>query len=226
MSAPLAFYPSRNSRGKHDGDYFAALAEHWVRINGGGAVCVDLGQTREQRARQVVAAVERDAPEVVAFFCHGLRSCLPQMGIASVSVPSLDLVRNVDVFAGALAAGSTHPRVALFACSCGDDLIPGVGGAPGGDGGFADQLRDSLVKHGACGAQVDAHDRAGDSVHNPYVRRFSGPEDKAHVGGFWLVDRADPVRWARWEAYLHRGGWAKFPLLSQAELHSELESPP
>lgn len=228
----LAFYPSANSKGKHDGDYFRGLADLWVKKHGNRAVSVDIGTIarptpKADRFRQIVAAIEEDQPEVVAFFCHGLRDCLPQMGICSQPRPKLGMpARNVDIIAGAQARASSAPRLVLFACTAGDDLIPGLDGPPGGDGGLADQWRDSMVKHDAPGAQCDAHDRAGDSVHNKWVRRFSGPEDKDHIGGAFLVDHADHVRWLRWEAFLHARGWLDFPFLTAAELAARLDLAP
>lgn len=219
----LAFYPSQNSRGKHDGDYFRMLAQRWADRHGGRAVSVDLARSKAERFRQIVAAVEQDAPDVVAFFCHGLRSCLPQMGVTCIPLPGMSMpVRNVDVLAGAIAANATHPVVVLFACSAGDDLEPGPDGPPGGDGGFADQFRDAMVKHGATGARVDAHDRAGDSVHNRFVRRFEGPESKVSPGGYWLVEPGSGAQWLRWDAFLHGGGWLEFPLMTVAEIRRRL----
>lgn len=233
----LALYPSTNSKGKHDGTYFRALADRWARRHGGKALMIDTSPSRprSERFRQVVSLVEQELPEILVCFCHGLRDCLPQFGVCCRPVPSLGmLARNVDIIAGALAFASSAPRVFLAACTTGDDLVPGIDGPPGGDGGLADQWRDSMVKHGAGGAQVDAHDRAGDSVANPYVRRFLGPEDKEHIGGQWIVvppGHGDvpnepflPIRWHRWDKWIEGRGWEEYPMLTRAEIRARLDA--
>lgn len=205
----LAFVPNRASKAKpRDRAFFRTSADLWAHRHGGDIVEVDIGLVPVDRCRQVVAAVEQRAPDVVAFFCHGLRDRLPQLGIT---------LGTVGTLGAAIAAGATAPRVVLFACSTGDDLIPGPDGPPGGDGGFADSLRDAMVKAGALGVRVDAHDRAGVATTNPFVRRFEGPEDKEHVGGSWLVEPRSAL-WLRWRSWVAARGWLEFPLLTREEI--------
>lgn len=229
----LAIHGIQDSPGKKDGRYFGALARRWQSKHGGVVVGIDLTLPKAKRFRDVVSAIEQHAPTVLAIFDHGLSDCLPRLGVCSQARPKLQMPeRNVDVFAGAIAAGASAPRVVLFACLAGEDLIRGAEGPPGGDFGLADQMRDSLVKHGAFGCQVDAHgsssqaahrlrDYGGDAVSNPFVRRFSGPETKTAIGGYWLVEPGSPL-WRRWDAALDAGFWLEFPWLTPAQIEARL----
>ncbi|MBK7153843.1 MAG: hypothetical protein IPH72_19025 [Sandaracinaceae bacterium] len=83
-----------------------------------------------------------------------------------------------------------HLRVERYACDAARDddadRRDDVTQSAGGDGGFADQLRDALAAHGLTG-HVDAHAKPGHTTKNPHLRRFhmdGGPG----VGGEWLVE--------------------------------------
>jgi hypothetical protein len=126
--------------------------------------------------------------EVVAFFCHGWPDGL-QAGFQRPHI--LTLAR--------LLAASTvaNAHVLLYACNAGrdrdadalDDLQTG----PGGDGGFADELRDACDSMKAR-ITVTAHASAGHTTQNPYVRYFA-PGDSQ--GGVWYVEPKSEL-WPLW----------------------------
>jgi hypothetical protein len=215
----LAICVPTNAPGKRDGTYFLACARRWQARHSGELHKVDTGRSKQDRFRDLCAAIERTQPGIVAYFGHGLRDRLPQCGAT---------LANVHRLAEALRTCGTHPRIALFSCLAADDLAHGRDDAPGGDGGYADSLRDACVKHGAFGVQVDAHVTAGDAVANPHVRRFAGPEDKDHIGGQWLVEPRSKL-WRAWDKALEpvsKGGedyWLKFPTLTTPEIWAHLE---
>lgn len=191
-------------------------------------VLVDVSKDEASRRRQVVEALgvaSAEGPlDLVAFLCHGWRTGI-QLGFSLSQVPAL---------AAALAmAGTPQLAVVLYACSTAqdDDRTPGTGG----DGGFADLLRDCMGRlMGRCGqpavlAHVDGHTCAGDCTSNPFVRRMDAAGDMGGAGGDWLVEPHSPL-WKRWTEALrdHKGSTLRFrfPLMSRAEVQDELAEPP
>lgn len=176
-------------------------------------VKIDISRDRAARLQQVLAAVERcGSISLLAFFCHGWRGGL-QLGPYSQDVAALVRV---------LGPRARHDlAVVLYACSAGGGTEDGPEG-PGGEGGFADALRDALVREGLP-AQVDAHTCVGHTCRNPYVRRFS--RDTA-TGGAWLVAPDDPL-WKTWRARMHDTDLRhRFPLLTPEQIRQELAAPP
>jgi hypothetical protein len=172
---------------------FQPEAEAWrAHLEGRGfevvSVMVDNKATPFAMRTTVRMALEahRDLA-VVAFFCHGFRSGL-QFGIRLASVEGLasDLV-------DALAPAGV---VALYACDAARDMdadrTDDLADGPGGDGGFADRLRDEMHRLGWAG-WVDAHASAAHTTKNPHVRRFD------HDGrSEYLVQRSHEL-WQRWQ---------------------------
>lgn len=200
----LILSPDRNTRGKHDANgAFWPEADAFEGKHGGVQIRIDQSQPPSGRFRQTLAAIEEHAPNVLAYFGHGLRHSLPQLGATLGNVASL---------AGALALGSTAPLVILYACSAGD------GESPGGEGGFADHLRDHLLQAEASGARVLAHTVAAHTTQNPYVREFSRAQ---MTGGKWLVDPGS-VKWKRWVKLLRGPARLQFPFWTVDELERAL----
>jgi hypothetical protein len=205
----LAVYVDHNSLGKSDGDEFKREAHRFARHHGAHTValeCIELAAWRSARRKQLLAALGARQPlNVLAFFCHGRMRSLPQLDWN---------MANVDELAAAIAASSRNDvRIALYACSA------GAGTKPGGDGGFADALRDQLVARGVA-AQVDAHWGAGHTTERPFVRRFDGAQQGN--GGTWLVEPHGPL-WRRWVRALDDTTLKyDFPLMTQAEIHAAL----
>jgi hypothetical protein len=126
--------------------------------------------------------------DTFGFFCHGWQKGV-QLGA--------DMLKVKELARAMRRCGTDEPVVALYACSTAgdadgadDERQPG----PGGEGGFADALRDALVVLGAR-PTVYAHTTKGHCTKNPWVRRF-GPDD---FGGEWLVEPNSP----RWNAWCH-----------------------
>jgi len=210
----LVLTVDRNSPGKKDfSGAFLPEALGFARLHGVPAarvVRVDIGRTKADRRKQVLAAIEGAGAglELVAFLCHGLRTQLPQLGWTVGNVRGL----------GAAIAGASVPsvRVVLYACSTGE------GTGADGDGGLADGLRDALCVAGARDCQVDAHERAAHTTQNPYVRRFPGlGSPSGGAGGAWIVTPGS-APWARWRKALRGDLRFRFPLLSTAAILGSL----
>lgn len=219
----LILTPDRGS--KHRPSDFAGAfrpeADNFKLVNGGKIERIDQSLPAELRYRQAVAFVEEHQPETLAYFGHGLSRSLPSMGAS---------ITNVGHLAAALARASTAPRVILYACLAAEDLTSGSAGLPGGDGGFADSLRDACVAAGAPGVQVDAHgsssqlkgrlhDLGGHTTQNPFVRRFPGPV--AGIGGDWLVADTD-ILWRAWVKALRGPMRFQFPFLTRDQIRARL----
>jgi hypothetical protein len=152
---------------------------------------------------------EGDPVDHVALFCHGLARGI-QTGHDLATVATL---------ADAISASTAPPRhlvVTLYACDAADTRT----GGPGGDGGFADALRDALSERGITG-HVDAHVTTGHTTKNPYVRRFYCDGQAAGTGGDWLVAPGSP-KWRAWVRALKGDMRWRFPWLTPAEIDGAL----
>lgn len=150
--------------------------------------------------------------KVFALFCHGWASGV-QAGWRTETAKLL--ARELEEVC------ATELTVALYCCSTGADNDPKTderrAPGPGGDGGFADRLRDELGELGVR-ATVFAHSVEGHTTQNPRVRIFLPDERR---GGHWLVAPGSEL-WPAWDRYLEGRGRFEFPFLSPAELEAEL----
>jgi hypothetical protein len=208
----ILFTPDRDTVGRRDySAAFAPEARAFAKLHGipsSAIVPIDVARPRAQRNERVLTVLAHESLlDCVAFFCHGLRSGL-QVGPDNASVLELaHALRN---------AGTPTLRVALYACSAGE------GPGPGGDGGFADRLRDALCAAGLRDCRVDAHSTAGHATQNPYVRRFEGGGSPVGgTGGTWIVGPSSPL-WKPWVRALKGEMRLCYPLLSVAEVHHQL----
>ncbi len=217
----LTLAPRYNTPGKHDatGAFQPERAAFSSLID--PLACyytVDNHATKPKMRLAILSEIHVVAPTLFAVFSHGWRTGI-QFGFG---------LANVDELAVELARGCTSVRVALYCCSTGSG--PGVGG----DGGFADMLRDALCRAGAPHCQVDAHDRSGHCCRNPFVRRFDGMGSASGgIGGHWIV-APNSALWKRWVVALKSDGGPggssgplgplrfRFPLMDVAEIHAEL----
>jgi hypothetical protein len=127
--------------------------------------------------------------DVLAFFCHGWKAGI-QAGF--VRPHTLLLARLVAQYA------KVDAHVLFYACDTGrdqdddtsDDREPG----PGGDGGFADELRDGLDMLGRR-VTVVGHTTTGHCSQNPYARYFA-PQCGGQ-GGRWFVE-PQSAAWPLW----------------------------
>jgi hypothetical protein len=227
----LVFYSSKNSPGKKDATgAFIPGAKAFAKLHGGQLVPVDCTMSRWVRRRKVTDALKAHkigSVEMVSFFCHGWQSGI-QLGFD---------FRNVGEIA-ITDALSEQVRVNLYCCSTADG--PDIGDesypdddefgtlAPGTDGGFADQLRDSLCRIKLYWCRVIAHRTAGHCDKNPAVVVFEGdgtPEgatEDSYYGGRWIVDPKDAL-WPEWKRRLRETDLRfRFPLMSFDEIEKEL----
>jgi hypothetical protein len=150
----------------------------------------------------------------VAFFCHGTQFGI-QLGAGVDSVR--ELARGLN------RVCQKEPTVALYACSTGgdnDDVDDERSKGPGGDGGFADALRDCMVALGMR-PTVYAHTTKGHCTRNPHVRRF-GPDDD--FGGQWIVEPGSEL-WSDWCKWLRLGiNRFAFTQMSIDQIHAALRA--
>lgn len=219
MAQILAFAPQYNSEGKKDATgAFIPEAKAFVKCWADGQlVLVDNRKPFARMAEDVLTAIEQNSDfDTVAFFCHGTSKKL-QLGFS---------LNNVHVLAKALDDCSVpydDPRIVLYACSAGSS------DQPGGDGGFADILRDELCLSGRTHNSVDAHTTVGHATKNPYVRRFEGGgTQKGGMGGYYLVT-PNSNSWKRWVSLLKATPKNEtplrfeFPFLEREALYQILE---
>ena len=222
----LAICPSTNRKGKKDvTGAFLPEALRFTELRAEEDYTALLRQfdndDSKRRRRREVEEIIQLAPypiDCLALFMHGYRRGL-QSGHNSWNVKNL---------AKAIASNaSPNIKIALYACDTGrdadrqraDDNKPG----PGGEGGFADKLRDSLVHLGLDGGWVDAHTVTAHTTKAPYVRRFYINEEAQHGGGGWLVTPRSP-EWKKWRTRLQKDRRFRlsFPLFSQSQIYEAL----
>lgn len=181
--------------------------------------------TPKDKARmrqQVLTAIDKCTQEGIvlrgaAFFCHGYKSGI-QFGFTS---------KNVNQLASSLdCASHKNLRVPLYACDAGrdadryrrDDLE-----AFGGDGGFADILRDALCRYGLVDNIVWAHTTPGHTLKNSHVRVFPGMGSEiGNTGGFYVIHPKDRKLWRAWKAAIKDKDNTlelDFPFMEIAEIH-------
>lgn len=224
----LMFAPQLNSPGLGDADEFRRELGHFADLHSIDDAPAIFDNRRDfiSRRREVIKTLRAYAEwrptsriDTLVFACHGWPNGI-QAGFRIPHIPML--VRAlVPISAPALT-------VVLYCCSNGadddgsdaDEKRPG----PGGDGGFADRLRDSLCDAGVR-ATVFAHSVKGHATRNPLVRVFV-PDERA--GGRWLVeppgrDESPSRLWLAWKRKLHSTDLRlRFPFMSQAQLEAEL----
>lgn len=183
-----------------------------------GLVIIDNHLSPDKQMRRVLDVLDAQAGKgapgqvCVAFFCHGYRAGI-QFGFK---------LRHLPKLARAIARlGDPAVKVPLYACDCGRDLDPDRKDdleAFGGDGGFADRLRDRLCEAGAIDCRVDAHTTAGRGDVNPNVRRFEGGgSTTGGTGGQYIIPIGDPL-WPKWQKALRGGYWYEFPFRTVGEI--------
>jgi hypothetical protein len=217
----LVLAPSHNTEGKKDASgAFQPEAEAFAALHGAPApLLFDNRAPSAQRLRQVLrflAERERGSVDTLAIFSHGYKSGL-QIGVSTL---------NCAEFALALAVACTRePIIVLYTCDTArdndNDRKDDTQKGPGGDGGFADKLRDELNQRRGCRATIFAHASQAHTTWNPYVRRFDPGE---MGGGHWVVEPGDDL-WPRWVyAMRHTTLRLRFPFMQGLEIERELLS--
>lgn len=196
----------------------------WMRARGIEcrlAVLPVAGVPLLRRWNYVSRALDANADEQLghlALFCHGWSS--------GVQLVAAERVKHLARAVAKLTRGSKRVIVTLYCCTAGSDTNPKTpetsGAAPGGDGGFADLLRDALCAEGVVDCRVDAHTILGHTTRNPFVRRFEGAGSPVGgVGGGWLVE-PQSEHWHAWDKAVERELRWEFPLLDAGAIHAKL----
>jgi hypothetical protein len=215
----ILFAPMVDTPGKHDAGEFQREAHAFCKehTSNCGVRLFDNRLAPPQRFSQVVDWLHggnvSSLADTIAFFCHGYKTGL-QFGAT---------MQNAEKMADAIkVACVSSPKVILYACSAGrdgdadatDEDDPG----PGGDGGYADKLRDALGRIGVR-ATIYAHTTAAHTTRNPFVRRFDPGE---MAGGHWVVEPYSRL-WGAWREALRGSLRFRFPYLAQDQIEAELE---
>lgn len=227
----LVFYSNTNVQGRKDAtgafipEAKAFRKTHDIpKENFIGVKC--RGAKAAQRREHVFSKIEEIGSKrpinSIAFFCHGWPAGI-QFGIRRDQIS--DLVSLLKQYA------TKDVRIVLYACLAAENDVRdneiGKSG-PATDGGFADELRDNMVRAGISDGIVDAHKTAGHTSWNPYVVRFLCSDvitpEYGGVGGAFLVEPRSE-NWRAWVKALkdkERGLRYRFPYMSQYEILSEL----
>lgn len=227
----LVFYSNTNVQGRKDATgAFIPEAREFRKCHGIpkenfiGIKCpkVKLPIRREQVFSKIEEIGSQRPINSIAFFGHGWPQGI-QFGIRRGEIPKL-----VELLA---EYATNDVRLVLYACLAAendvrDKEIGKLG--PATDGGFADELRDNMVRAGISNGIVDAHKTAGHTSWNPYVVRFLCSDvvtpEYGGTGGAWLVEPRSES-WRSWVKALKdkkRGLRYRFPYMSQYEILSEL----
>lgn len=217
-SGPMAvLHPWHNAHGKRDvTGAFRPEARRFCDLHDVSAAPLVFDNTapKGRRRREVERMLRTASPQrlaCVAIFCHGYRSGL-QTGHANRHVKRLaELLHEVC---------EPDAVVSLYACSAGAGVWRK---APGGDGGFADRLRDAMSAAGMAGGWVDAHTTVAHTTKNPMLRRFyTDGEPAGAKGGSWVVTPRSPL-WRAWRLALRETDLRlRFPLMTVEAIHAEL----
>jgi hypothetical protein len=242
----LAIVPTYNAPGKNDvSGAFVPEAKRWLSFEKPRdrvLVSFDNRASMSERRLEIARALQRLEPGFgsIAFFCHGLWRQL-QTGHTTATAGRL-----AALLAPLLEPQNGRPvSVPLYACDAaeGEVVTPKKGKiaavrGPGGDGGFADELRDAFLReqwseHGArlAGGWIDAHVTTGHTTRNPNVRRFDLEPLLPHelvlgmVGGESLIASSARALWRRWRERLQEQDddlRLRFATMTRAELVAEL----
>lgn len=198
----IAIVPIHNSKGKKDvTGAFKPEAIRWAKIHGDSKIIgFDNRMSKRARRNSIAEKLSRYKGcklDQVAIFCHGWKRGI-QTGHTTANVDHLARLLHECM--------AKDGVVSLYCCDTArdldknnkDDLTPGIGG----DGGFADQLRDALVFYGMEGGWVDGHTVTAHTTKTPFVRRFLNTQAAKGVGGGgWIVvPRTD--LWNDWKQTL------------------------
>jgi hypothetical protein len=217
QGAVIAITPWRDTKGKRDATRaFIPEAKRFTaywHARGYEAEyhCIDNTKPNVERRRQTIEAIwSKPKLKHLAIFAHGWRSGI-QLGFRLSHMRAL--ARAIEQ-----VAVDDAPVVSLYCCSTAQ-------GSTGGDGGFADELRDELCHQGLVRCRIDAHTTQGHTTRNPHMRRFEGEGSYTGGQGGWFIVRPRSKLWRAWtKALRHPDGTLRYELsrLSVPEIHGIL----
>ena len=217
----LVFYSSKNAHGRMDATgAFIPEAKKFAKFHCIpkemviGIDCTRTNPPSRRRAQVLNALRDVEQLEIIAFFCHGWPNGI-QFGFKR---------QHMKQLVGHFPAKS-YLKVAMYAClNAENDLRDkdhkNVG--PGTDGGFADMMRDEMVRFGMTEGWVDAHKTAGHTTWNPYVVRFPCEDVRdaewGAEGGGWIVEPGSTY-WKKWIRALRKNsGNMRYRFIVEDEL--------
>lgn len=225
MGGTLVFMPDANLPGKHDATgAFWPMAREFIRATKPQSASVQrfpaVAPLGRRRVFCINSARTFGTPiDTLAFFCHGYKTGL-QAGFQLSTLSSL--ARLIVEYA------TIDAYVLLYACDTARDADEHMdderGPGPGGDGGFADELRDMLERLDRH-ITVMGHATAGHCAENPYARRFR-PETGGR-GGEWYVEPGSTA-WLAWIRALRDPKNSlrfRFPRMEPEQIQRELLAP-
>jgi hypothetical protein len=196
----LVFYSKKNEPGRVDATgafipeakafkrYYGIPDENFIGVD-----CTKGNKPANRRDLVLGEISKREGLQVLAFFGHGFPHGI-KFGLT---------LKYVDLLVANLRA-EKDLKIGLYACLAAendvrDTNVKGVG--PGTDGGFADMLRDEMVRVGITDGWVDGHKTAGHTSWNPNVVRFlcedvDDPEYGAEGGAYIVAPRSK--YWKKW----------------------------
>ncbi len=179
------------------------------------------GADEASKRRQVIDALDAQSVtepwSLVVFINHGWDTGI-QMGFNIRSEPQAQRTREM------LQLIAERSRTDLVLPIYGCDTAKGENG---GEGHFADFVRDTLRDFGLANCRIDGHTVAGKAMECPHVRRFEG----SGRGGEWIIDPGpEPLNpsdsFNAWKhALLERGADSlklRYPLMSTAAIRAEV----
>jgi len=220
----LVIFSSKNTHGLKDAtgafipeaekfaEKYKVIDEDMLPVN-----CRDYNVPKRREEVCVFLRNKRDV-ELIAIFCHGWPVGL-QVGFSK---------GNVNLFTQYLKMACVpNVKIVLYACSTGSNKqtkktrVPKNIG-PGTDGGFADTLRDEMLRNEFRGGWIDAHKTKGHTTMNPFLLRFHTEpifEEEWDVpGGDWLVSPKSEL-WADWRRLLKTEFRFRFPVLRAIDIY-------
>lgn len=238
----IVFAPSEDSPGKRDatGAFIPqakAFCEHH-EVPEENLILIDNTKSKPWMRNKVIEHIlgadipaDEDPLDAVVFFCHGWKSGI-QFGFSNGK-------KDIDPLAKAIADRSIEvemmeerlftPVIPLYCCSTGrdadreseDDLE-----VFGGEGGFADSLRDGLCRAGAIYCRVLAHTTAGHTTQNPHVREFLGNgRSLGGEGGSYIIPKKNPKHFRAWRKQLLEDSDFRFdfPFMTTEEIQLQID---
>ncbi len=218
----LVFTGDRNSEDK-PADYTGAFLPEALafmkfhNIPSSNHLRVDITKTESTRRQRIYDFIRKRKKEIgeidgIAFFCHGLTRKI-QLGIRISDLENFSyLLKEV------VNAEKNTITIALYCGSTGTN--PGVGG----DGGFADKLRDSLCQVGLTQCSILTHSVSGHTTKNVMKKKFDGMDSPVGGTGGLSIVNPNTVLWNKWKTAITTTNFRyKIPFMTIAEIHKELD---